>query len=76
MDGAGSWVVEVLTGSKNWAGVWLVVLDASGVVVVLGDVVVVVDDDDEDDEDEEVTSGSTYPGETQIVVVTPTVSYS
>lgn len=73
MDGAGSWVVEVLTGSKNWAGVWLVVLDASGVVVVLGDVVVVVDDDDED---EEVTSGSTYPGETQIVVVTPTVSYS
>jgi hypothetical protein len=63
--GGGARVDEVLAGSKNCAALWLM-LD-----VVVVEVLVV-----EGLAEEEVTSGSTNPGETQIVVVTPIVSVS
>jgi hypothetical protein len=58
----------VLVGSKNWAALWLVLVDV-GIVEVVEVVEGVA-------EVEDVTSGSTNPGVTQIVVVTSTVSNS
>lgn len=64
----GAWVEEVLAGSKNWAALWLVLVNV-GVVEVLEVVVA-------NDEVVEVASGSTNPGVTQMVSVYPTISVS
>jgi hypothetical protein len=65
--GGGARVDEVLAGSKNCAALWLMLM----LDLVVVEVLVV-----EGLAEEEVTSGSTNPGETQIVVVTPIVSVS
>jgi hypothetical protein len=71
VEGAGgAWVDGVLFGSKNWAALWLVLVDVG--VVEVDNVVEVVKANDE----VEVASGSENPGVTQMVSVYPTISVS